>query len=345
MATDDGSQIPRLKRLEKTGEEYNFFQISRLLESLSTEDEKTVDVKFSGNNSFALKPNFVERVDVKEQENGWDVTVGANGFHLLGHQSPIPDVYLEQIARETQQGNSGPSAFLDIFNNKILRELYELKQRFDPMLFSGQPGEEHLFSLFESVSGVLDKSQFEKKMPKTFQRFWRKFAYQYSNRRISYGLLKQLFTELLSVEVEIEPNSGGWRSLPKEKQAILNGSSSLGNASTLGRRYWSHSNSVTMILRFRQIEDYKQHLPGSDEYSELVALVAVLVDLLFDVRLELMVEPTRIPKCKLNNQVRLGYTSWLRSTERELVQADSARFCLGRKEMLAGFGKDEGKAA
>ena len=337
MATDDRSQSSSLNRLEKTGEEYNFFQVSRLLEGLSVSEGAGLRVKFAGNNSFALRPNFVERVNVEETAASASITVEANGFNLFGNQSPIPEVYLEQIAQEAQAGNAGATAFLNIFNDKILREFYELKKRFDPMLFNGSPHEEDLFRLFESVSGVPRQSRFEGHMPSSYPRFWRKYAYQYSNRRVGYGFLKELLSKLVGVDVAIESNTGGWRALPQQRQAGLGHSSALGASSTLGRRYWSHDNSIGLTLMLESLEDYDNYLPGSENFSELVALIAVLTDLLFDIQLKFRINPGAVTKLRLGKKARLGYSTWLKSQDEQLNQAGEAQCYLRRDNLLAAL--------
>lgn len=337
MATDDRSQSSSLNRLEKTGEEYNFFQVSRLLEGLSDGDGASLRVKFAGNNSFALRPNFVERVNVEGTGASASITVEANGFNLFGNQSPIPEVYLEQIAQEAQAGNDGATAFLNIFNDKILREFYELKKRFDPMLFNGSPKEEDLFRLFESVSGVPRHSRFEGQMPSSYPRFWRKYAYQYSNRRVSYGFLKELLSKLVGVDVAVESNTGGWRVLPKERQACLGHSGALGASSTLGRRYWSHDNSIGLTLTLENLEDYDKYLPGSEDFSELVALIAVLTDLLFDIQLKFRINPSSVAKLRLGKTARLGFSTWLKHQDAELNQAGQTECYLRRDDLLAAL--------
>ena len=110
MAPDDWSQSASLKSLSRTGEEYNFFQLARLIEGLSSRGEKPITLDFAAHNSLALKPNFVENVEVVEGQDDISVKLSTNGFHLLGQQGPIPHVFAEQIANETQQGRKGAAA-------------------------------------------------------------------------------------------------------------------------------------------------------------------------------------------------------------------------------------------
>lgn len=336
MVSNYWAQNARLKGIDLTAEEYNFFQLVRLLDGLQLGEEEALSYGFSGHNSPALKPNFVNGVDIKRSEEGVSVKVNANAFHLLGQQGPIPQVYSEQIARESQSGNTGAAAFIDIFNDKILRTLYDIKKKFSPLLFNGEKSDSQLFELFQSVSGIADGSRFEQKMPSVFPRFWRRYTNVFGNRRVSYSLLKQLLTKLLNVTVGIEPASGGWRELPESSQVKLDGATALDGSRSLGRRYWSHSNCITVFLTFSLLEEYSAFLPGGQKHNQVVALVAVLTDLVFDVKLELKLEARDAPKAKLGSQ-RLGFSSWL-ARERQ-VQSGSKGACLylDRRQMLAAF--------
>ena len=335
MVSNYWTQDARLKNIALEAEEYNFFQLVRLLEGLPKGEGGALSVNFSGRNSLALKPNFVDGVELNEINEDASVTVSANAFHLLGQQGPIPQVFSEQIARAAQSGNAGAAAFLDIFNDKILRALYEVKKKFSPLLFNGEASDSQLFKLFEAVSGVAEGSKFEQKIPSGFPRFWRSYTNVFANRRVSYGLLKQLLTKLLNAKVEIEPATGGWRSLPAASQVKLNGSVALDASRSLGCRYWSHSNGITLTLTFQELDEYKDFLPGGQKHEQVVALIAMLCDLLFDVTLELKLDAKDVAPMKLGSHRRLGFSSWLGRADKRQGQCCGARVHLDRKQMLA----------
>lgn len=337
MVSNYWTQDSRLKNITLSAEEHNFFQLVRLLEGLPKKDGEELPINFSGHNSPALKPNFVDGIELSERSGVTSVTVSANAFHLLGQQGPIPQVFSEQIARESQSGNTGAAAFLDIFNDKILRTLFEVKKKFSPLLFNGEASEAQLFALFEAVSGVADGSAFERKIPSGFPRFWRSCANVFGNRRVGYGLLKQLLTKLLSMQVDVEPATGGWRSLPSASQVKLDGSVALDGSRSLGCRYWSHANCITITLTSQTLREYESSLPGAAEHDQVVALIAILSDLLFDVTLELELDVKETVYKKLGDQVRLGFTSWLGGNRQRKVAPCGARVHLGREQMLGAL--------
>lgn len=337
MVTNDWSQDSSLNRLERSSEEYNFFQLVRLLEGRSVSTRLPVELKFSGNNSLAFKPNFVDDLAFEQSGGHLQATVSTNGFHLLGQQGPVPNVYVEQIASISNQGQNGASEYLDIYNDRILKALYEIKKNFSPMLFNGEEEEKNLFAVFEAVSGVSADSVYESKLPKKHSRFWRKYAYLISNRRVSYSVFKEVISAEINAEVKISPASGGWRKLGESSQAKLDGSTRLDSSRSLGQRFWGYSNCLELTLTFSQIDEYFNHLPSGEQYSELIALLAVLSDLFFDIDLNFRLAVQEVPVCKLGGPVHLGQATWLASREAIRGGVDGARFHLTRQEMLSAL--------
>lgn len=335
MASHDWSKNASLNQVGLTAEEYNFFQLARLLEGMSDVSEVPVRVEFSGHNTHATRPNFVEGIRIQEDEDETRVKILANGFHLLGQQGPLPQVFSELLVRQTQSGNLGAAAFVDLFNDKILRALYEIKKRFNPLLFNGSEQDSHLFRLFEAVSGITDDSVYATRMPAKFQRFWRQYAYLIGNRRISYGLLKQLLTQLLDARVEILPATGSWRALPGSSQARLDKTVRLDASRSLGRRYWSHTNGMSIRLTFDSFETYESFLPSGGMYGHALALIAVLTDLTLDVTLQLCVKKEANCKRSIRAGMRLGQSSWLTGDRLEAASVCGATLAL-TKDRLSG---------
>ena len=330
MASDDWSKNASLNQVNLAAEEYNFFQLTRLLEGMSEDSGARLRVEFAGHNTQATRPNFVEGIQVESADSGTQVKILTNGFHLLGQQGPLPQVFSELLSRESQSGNLGATAFVDLFNNRILRALYEVKKRFNPMLFNGSAEDSHLFRLFEAVSGVSEGSVFESKMPATFQRFWRQHAYLIGNRRISYGLLKQILSDLIDAHVEILPATGSWRVLPSDSQARLDKSVRLDASRSLGGRYWSHANGISIRLAFTSLEDYDAFLPSGDMHAHTVALIAVLTDLCFDVQLELRLAKGVKRTARVRNGLRLGQSSWLKGDSQKAGDGANLALTKGR---------------
>ena len=93
MASDDWSKNASLNQVNLAAEEYNFFQLTRLLEGMSEDSGAGLRVEFAGHNTQATRPNFVEGIQVESADSGTQVKILTNGFHLLGQQGPLPQVF------------------------------------------------------------------------------------------------------------------------------------------------------------------------------------------------------------------------------------------------------------
>ena len=319
METDDWPQDPSVNRLLAAGEEFNFFQAIRLLEGAVSKSDQNLDLRFKGHNSAAFRPNFIEYVEDASTDKLKKLTVTVNGFHLLGQQGPLPDVFSEMLFREERDGNNGPTEFVNIFNDRILHTLYDVKKRFNPMLFNGSESDREHLMVFESITGIDPSSVLAKRLPTRFGPFWRIFSNMLANRRVNYSLILNVLRHVLEIEVEVIPCIGAWKKFPPDFQFRLDGSMQLGVNGGLGSRHWDNTARIGIKLRLDSIEQCDGLLPGGEIYGDFCALVSILTDGLYDIEVELVLAWHGIPKSFLSRKMKLGQTSWLRHSAEDPV--------------------------
>lgn len=337
MATDERSNVPVLEGLAKDPQEYSFFQAVRLLEGYAAETKKPLALKFAANNTLAIRPAFIEHIAVEDNANSVSAEITTNGFHLLGQQGPVPSVYSEMFTRAAQNGNKAATAFIDLFNGRILQALYDVKRKFSPLLFGGVVDDKALLEPFEALSGVDFNSLHEALIASSFSSQWRSHSTALANRRINYSLFKQTLAAEVGGSVAIEPGCGDWLNLSAESQAALDGTTHLGGGRALGRRYWCHSAAIKITLTFDELDVYENFLPGGAGRNQLVRLLAILSDLRFGVLLVMHLLSGRQNPVALNGQGRLGLTTWLPSAclQRSCSDWTSAR--LSRSDLQASL--------
>ena len=311
MAANEWSHDASIARLTTVAEEYNFFQAARLLDGATDQHQVPLTVKFRGNNTQAFKPNFVESVEISLGGQGAVADVATNGFHLLGQQGPVPQMYAAQLADERQNGNIAPEMFLDIFNNRILHTFYEVKKRFDPLMFNGAKTDKELFRLCDAISSVVGKAGLKERLPERFGQFWSRYASALANRRVSYSLLKCLLSDLLGYQVVISPGEGAWKKLNSEQQVRLDGSCALGGHEALGQKFWSHDAGIRIVIETDSLESFESLLVGGMVHDDLVTLLCLISDSRFDIVLEIKPQDEALPKFVAIDNCRLGRTSWL----------------------------------
>ena len=322
MATDDWTQNTSVADLRARGREFNFFQALRLLEGSEANDGAFSALRMKGENSAAFKVNFIEDVRIIERGSESELDLRVNGFNLSSQNGPLPDIFSELFYREEAEGNRGPNDFINIFNDRLLHSLFEMRKIFNPMLFNGSESDYPHKNLFEAVSGLPTNAALARRFPQRYGEFWKTFSVALANRRTNYSLLRNILTETLAVQVEIDPCNGSWRALPSAYRAKLGGASTLGSGGALGKKYWDQSSRINLQLFVNSRERCLALLPGGEEHPDFCHLASALVDGLYEINVEIILLWEKVPYAKIENDFRLGQTSWLR-TERALKQAEN----------------------
>ncbi len=345
MAADERSQSSCLGLLQQQGEEFNFFQAIRLLEKVAIPDQK---IRYKAINSEAFHPNFIAEIKkdalnnklTKNHKN--NITVSVNGFGLTGQQGPIPQCFSEMFRRATVSGKKGaedPHAFLDIFNDKQISLLYEIKKHFDPMLFNEAPRESSLYKLLSSICGFNNLNIFDR-LPVSSDQLTA-FAPIMANRRTDYSLLYNILKTYFNCDVKITPNQGAWRPLPLcyqgqcyQAQLKTNNQqtsrSTLGKGMGLGKKYWDNQAAISIDINVPDIKTCLNLLPGGEEYKMFKGLISFLTDAKYMIYVKLLINWKDIPKSKLNpdTQLKLGQSSWLNSHQTVTARVNHPQFVI-----------------
>jgi type VI secretion system protein ImpH len=321
MSANERSSDDYLTLLEQQGEEINFFQAVRLLEKALAPDP---ELRFKVMNSDAFNPNFVAGIKKKKvAHDKYSATVSVNGFGVTGMQGPVPQCFTEMLQRaeiKGQKGSEDPNAFLDIFHDRILNLLYDIKKQFNPMLFNEQAEEHSIYTLFSNMSGFNLLNLFERLPIQKAE--LSSFAPVMANRRVDYSLIVNVLKNFLKLDVKLIPNQGAWRNLPDDVQAKLSSdktclsslqSIGLGKGIGLGNKYWDNQAAIKLQINVNTFEDCHQLLPNGEKHNELCSLISFLTDGKYHIYVELLINWQQIPVTKLTTkkQLKLGQTSWL----------------------------------
>jgi type VI secretion system protein ImpH len=314
METDLGTQDPSMSDLTQMSGDINFFQLMRRLEAEGYACFGEPELRLSGHASLAFQPTFVEKVtfSVSKDEAHQVVSVEANDYHLTGNRSLLPEHFSESIIREALDGNGGPKAFLDLFNRGILASLYGVKKRFDPLLFNGTHRDQEFFKLFDAMVGLPKSSELYALIPERFSQFWRSNPGAFSNRRLNYSYLKSNLQLLLNTKIEVALSDGRWLPVEEEYQLRLDGEVVLDGEKSLGTQYWCNDAEVVITIAAPTPAFAEALLPSGRDYSDLVKLLAFLVDGRFGVVINMQIQDSEIPSLMLGHGAKLGYSSWLK---------------------------------
>ncbi|MCY7293841.1 type VI secretion system baseplate subunit TssG [Alteromonas sp. a30] len=323
METHQRSQKAGVDFLTSQAEELNFYQAIRLLENQASGGAVSDNLCFQSVNTQAFTPNSIAGIQFDAQQT----QVRVNSFGLLGQQSPLPDIFAEIIQRASEAGNKGPEAFLNLFNHRFIRLLFDIKKELDPMLFSERPQDSALYKLALALLGLWTDDMHVKLPVDLLQLL--SFCTLFFGTKQNYSSLKRVIESLLKCEATIEPCAGAWQPLPKQYQAQLDADNCiLGSGIGLGKRYWDNQAGIDLALKMPSLTLCEVLLPQGEKHNVLVALLSYLTDGRYQINVTMSapwstVPLSELPENPVTNEeatsptsgalMRLGNTSWLKS--------------------------------
>lgn len=311
MASEDWSKDSGVGALLKQPALYNFFQAVRILQSLTDEVQSIIKIKYRGVNSPALKPSFVQSIEVVKKRSVTEFTIAVNSSHLLGQHSPLPSIYAEQLLREEINGNHGPTAFVNLFNHGLIKWIYEIKEKFSPLLSTGKGCNSPFFQISSSISGV--RSVQTDEISSYLLEFVKNNSIHFANKRTCYSSIKLMLSALMRMKVEVEPCVGAWSFLSVPLRAVLGRNAVLGQDIGLGKRYWNNTARIRIVLHIENLSQWLALLPGGRSRSEVEKILKLLTDTSTDVELEPHLTADMVPLSYLNQSFLLGQSSWVNS--------------------------------
>jgi type VI secretion system protein ImpH len=126
--------------------------------------------------------------------------------------------------------------------------------------------------------------------------------------------LVALLTVYFCIPVHIEEFVGHWMNLPAHDRTELNGAgpnAQLGCGAVLGARVWDRQHKFRIWLGPLTLSQYESFLPGGRAIDELLTWVRQYSSLEFEWDVRLVLARAEVPKTRLGQFGRLGWTTWL----------------------------------
>ena len=151
------------------------------------------------------------------------------------------------------------------------------------------------------------------------------FAGRLANQTRHAEGLGAILSAFFAMPVRIECFVGAWLTLQESDRTCLAVSpetGALGRTAVLGGRVWSRTHKFRAVFGPLCLADYLRLLPGGSSFHKLIPIVRNYAGdvLVWDVNLVL--EAAEVPKLRLGQQGRLGWTTWLMPRRRETDAAD-----------------------
>jgi type VI secretion system protein ImpH len=254
-------------------------------------------VRFASTVDLAFARGSVDSVERGVASGGAD-RLRVNFLGLAGEHGPLPQVVTELLIDRAARGDSGPSDFLDILNDRLLAVFYRARRKHQPMLTPDLPDRGpwalYLKALLGLATGGLD-GRLDDGRHRVPDRALLKYAGLINRQPRSQAGLAGLLADYLDVPVRVRPLVGRWQRLPGEVHTRLGvrlgQNAMLGRSAVLGRRTWEQDGKLAVELGPLAPGRLADFLPGAAGFGELQLLAGLYLDRRLEVDVTLQPGP------------------------------------------------------
>ncbi|MDB5864788.1 MAG: type secretion protein [Betaproteobacteria bacterium] len=304
--------------LQKEPYRYDFFQVMRRIESLFPGKPRIglalrpIDepVRFAQEPSLSFAPATLSSFQLPSAE--WRYPrMEVRFFGLLGPNGPLP-LHLTEYARERvmHHGDRTFARFLDVFHHRYISMFYRAWAQAQPTVSLDRPREDRFSAYVGALLGLGMPSVRERDAVPDHAKLF--YAGLLSRHVRNSDGLAALLSGFFRIPVRIEQFVGHWLTLPVHDRTRLAGrAGSLGGGAMLGSRIWDRQHKFRIWIGPLDLAQYESFLPGGSAISKIVAWVRQYVNFELDWDLRLVLTHTQVPRTRLGEYGRLGWTTWL----------------------------------
>ena len=253
---------------------------------------------------------------------------------FFGPQGALPlnttvDAYLWSNGRDPSFAR-----FTDIFSNRFLQLFFRAWADARPIAHHDRPNDDRFADYVGVFAGIGVESMKSRdslvdiaKLP---------FAGLVNPEVKSAARLRHLVRGIFHVDVNVEERVGSWLTFePSDRLLVGVGDAALGVDTYLGDRVYSINDKICILIRARDLRQYKQFLPTGELFDQLADLVFFYIGHRFEFDVRLALPARYAPPVRLSQSGELGWTAWISPDNEagESVYFEDAHFnALERRE-------------
>lgn len=322
------STPPLIEELRNRPYRFDFYQAVRMVELMHgvgiDPDSKTVPVgetadprkealRFEADPSLAFPPSAIKTYTPAGDETSPDaMTIRFMG--LAGAMGPLPRPFTERLIRRVSKKDTAWRAFLDMFNHRLASLMMRVRKA-HRIGIDTRPPEETLIAKFLRAFMGLGTPGLRNRMAVPDKSLLRYAGLLAHHPRTALGL-ERMVADFYGLPVRVRQFVGEWVHLEAGQEtrlgARLGRNNVLGREAFLGTRYWDQQSAIELRIGPLDRETFESFLPGGARHRPLLALIMFYVSPEYNFRARLTAEPKAVPASRLGQDLRLGWTSWLR---------------------------------
>ncbi|GAA4342131.1 type VI secretion system baseplate subunit TssG [Pigmentiphaga soli] len=240
---------------------------------------------------------------------------------LLGPNGPLP-LHLTDFVRERvlHHGDRTLARFLDMLAHRQILLFYRAWAQSQPATGLDRPRDDPYARYVGALIGIgLPELRHRDAVPDYLKLH---YAGLFNGAARQPENLAAILSGYFRVPVEIQPYIGHWMRIPRRDRLVLRapprgirrhamGVWPLGGGALLGRTVWDRQHKFRLQAGPLTLAQYEDFLPGGSALPALVAAVRFYLSQELDWDLRLVLKKDDVPRIRLGQAGRLGYTTWL----------------------------------
>ncbi|MGH8380156.1 type VI secretion system baseplate subunit TssG [Pseudomonas sp.] len=332
-----------LEALQGRVAEANLFRFCQLLEQAlpdfpplgSTTRPADDAVRFRPDPGMGFPAGELRAIEIDEQQPQRPATVRTRLLGLYGVDSPLPTVYLDDIAQR-REGHEALEQFLDIFNHRLFTQFYRIWRKYSyPATFEAGGGDQTSQCLLGliglGIPGTADH------IATPVSRFLALLSVMRLPTRNAEGIIALVKLLAPNTQVRVTPHWPQDIALAQPASLSLRHPVSLSQGTPLGRTGRDANSQLHLALFTEDHAEARGWLPNGQLHSDLLVLLRVYLGWRCTAKLQLSLPRRSLTAPVLGAApVLLGMTAVLGSCEPPQPAApdDSITIHLGRYQGL-----------
>jgi type VI secretion system protein ImpH len=239
-------------------------------------------------------------------------------FGVFGPNGPLP-LHLTEYARNRVRDakDSTFEDFADMFHHRLLCLFYRSWADKEPTVHLDRPAQDRFARYVGSLLGIGDASLSHRdSFPDHAKLHFA--AHLGCHTKHSEGL-ESILNDFFQVPVKVQEFIGEWLDIPKDSYCFIDTdytTGQLGVSAIIGVRSWQCQHKFCITMGPLSLSQYESFLPIGDRLKNVLAAVNNYVGFEFNWDLNLILKKEEVPVARLGQYGRLGWTSWLQTSNR-----------------------------
>jgi type VI secretion system protein ImpH len=229
---------------------------------------------------------------------------------MFGPQGALPLTTTEEAYGWLLERDDAFPRFVDLFQRRFLALFFRAWADARPIAQHDRPGEDRFRAYIGAMIGIGTPAFRDADSISDFAKL--PYAGLLAARVKSVSRLRAFLASYLETRVEIEEFVGSWLELDSAERTRLGSANSrLGEDCVAGASMYTVSDKFRIRVFVRDIEHFREFLPGSPVARQIADAVYLYLGLEYDWDMEIAIPAGEITPVRLGRDARIGWTSWM----------------------------------